>query len=59
MQRIFFKIVMKVKNTKLKDKSLHKPDTIVAEINRCLYKHFFFFQQPFLFAYFCCIYNVI
>ena len=35
MQRFFFKIPTKPKNTKLEDKSLRKPDTNVSEINRC------------------------
>ena len=38
MQQIFFEIVTKAKNTKLKDKFLRKPDTIVAEINRYIRK---------------------
>ena len=34
MQRIFFKIAMKAKIQSRRIKPLHKPDTIVAEINR-------------------------
>ena len=29
-----------------------RPELLVAEINHCLLKSSFFFQQPFLFAYF-------